>query len=85
MEDLESIHAYIARDSEVYADTLLLEIFAAVDRLKRFPQLGRIVPELNEAQTREIMVGNYRIMYERRGSVVMILAVLHSARQFPPP
>ena len=82
--DLDAIRTYISRDSETYADALTLEIFEATDRLERFPESGRVVPELDDPATREIIVGNYRVMYDVSGGVVRILGVLHGARQFPP-
>jgi plasmid stabilization system protein ParE len=51
--DLDSIHAYIARDTEVYADAVVTEIFGAVDHLARFPQSGRVVPEVDNMRTQE--------------------------------
>lgn len=80
--DLDSIHAYISRDAEVYADAVILEILDSVDRLSNFPESGRIVPELEDKKTREIVVGNYRVMYEIEPDGVVILTVLHGARDF---
>ncbi len=81
--DLDAIQTYIARDSETYASAMVLEIFEATDRLERFPQSGRVVPELDDSTTREIIVGSYRVIYDISGEVVRILTVLHGARQFP--
>ena len=83
VSDLDSIHEYIARDSEVYADSVLSEIFDAVDRLEFFSESGRSVPELDEQRTREIIVGSYRVMYDMQDDVIRILTVLHGARKFP--
>lgn len=83
ISDLNSIHAYIARDAEVYADATVLEIFDAVDRLAHFPRSVRVVPEVDDENTREIIVGNYRVFYDTSAEVVRILSVLHSARLFP--
>ena len=83
VSDLDSIHAYIARDSEVYADAVITEIFDSVDRLIRFPKSGRIVPEVDDNNTREIIVGNYRVVYDTTGVGVRVLSVLHGARLFP--
>ena len=85
VSDLNSIHAYIARDAEVYADAVVTEIFDAVDRLARFPQSGRVVPEVDDENTRGIIVGNYRVIYDTSGEAVRILSVLHGARLFPKP
>ena len=82
--DLEAIRTSIAHDAETYANAVLLDIFEATDRLERFPESGRIVPELDDPHTREIIVGNYRVIYDISGDVVRILTVLHGARQFPP-
>lgn len=83
--DLDSIHAYIARDAEVYADAVLTEIFESVERLAFFPRSGRAVPELLDDNTREIIAGNYRVIYDTCGDSVRILTVLHGARLFPQP
>jgi len=85
VSDLDSIHAYISRDAEVYADAVISEIFDSVDRLAYFPQSGRVVPEMDDDSTREVIVGNYRIIYDTAGDVVRILSVIHGARLFPKP
>ena len=43
VQDIASIHSYITRDSIVYADALLLEIFHFVEKLEQF-RSGRVVP-----------------------------------------
>lgn len=83
ISDLDGIQDYISRDSEIYADSVLSEIFDSVDRLVLYPKSGRTVPELGDDDTREIMVGSYRIMYDKQGDLIRILTVLHAARLFP--
>jgi len=85
VSDLDSIHAYISRDTEVYADAVMSEIFDSVYRLAHFPQSGRVVPEMDDACTREVIVGNYRVIYDTTGEAVRILSVIHGARLFPKP
>ena len=85
IQDLTNIHSYIARDSAVYADALLLEVFHSVDKLEQFPQSGRVVPELNDENTREIIVGNYRVIYDVVHLKARILALVHGARLFQNP
>ena len=80
--DLDSIHEYISRDAEVYADAVILDILDSVDRLIDFPDSGRFIPELEDDKTREIIVGSYRVMYEIEPAGVVILTVLHGAREF---
>ncbi len=80
LEDLKAICLFISRDSPRIAELFADKIFAATDRLVNFPLMGRIVPELNQKDIREIIHGNYRIIYRVLGSKVEILTVHHGAR-----
>ena len=82
--DLESITAFIANDSEFYAQLFAVDILQAVERLADFPESGRIVPEANNPIIREIILGNYRIVYRFRKETVEILTVYHGARLLDP-
>lgn len=44
-DDLQAVHAFIARDLEFYAGAVVRRIIAALDRLSSFPLSGRVVPE----------------------------------------
>jgi plasmid stabilization system protein ParE len=45
------------------------------------PLLGRFVPESNDKTIREIIKGNYRVIYQiRNKKSVFILTVFHSSR-----
>jgi len=78
--DLESIRAYIARDSPSHADVVVRRLVAAVERLARFPKSGRVVPELPRGGLREVVARPYRIVYRLREGRVEIVAVVHAAR-----
>jgi len=81
LEDLNSIGEYIARDSERYARLTLSKIRNSVNILKDNPLVGRIVPEVSYPSVREIIHGNYRIIYEIiNDNRIDILTVHHSAR-----
>jgi plasmid stabilization system protein ParE len=57
------------------------DIVGAVERLKTFPESGRVVPELSDPLYRELIMGSYRIVYRLRpGESVEILTVFHGAR-----
>jgi addiction module RelE/StbE family toxin len=81
--DLRAIHAYIARDSRVYAKRMVERLRKAVDRLRRFPGSGTLVPEWDRPELREIVVGNYRVIYRLKERCVEILTVIHAARHLP--
>ena len=83
-EDLESIAEFIAEDSPHYARLLVIDILQAISHLIDFPRSGRIVPELNDPIIREIILGNYRIVYRLRDEIVEILTVYHGARLIDP-
>jgi len=55
-EDLHDIATFIAKDNPPAALKLGDMIFARVDSLEIFPELGRVVPERNQANIREIVV-----------------------------
>ncbi|MCU0232336.1 MAG: type II toxin-antitoxin system RelE/ParE family toxin [Acidobacteria bacterium] len=77
LDDVESIRRYVARDSEEYASLLVARFLQAVERL---PVSGRIVPEVGDAQLREVISGSYRIVYRVLDDEVVIVTVHHGAR-----
>ncbi len=79
--DLGDIGDYIAENSEKYAKLTVKKLFERPDILKTYPKAGRIVPEKNEENLRELIEGNYRIIYEIvSADQINILTVYHSAR-----
>jgi toxin ParE1/3/4 len=82
-DDLRAIHAYIRRDSKAYADGVVLQIKRATERLRRFPLSGAMVPEWQDPSFREVISGNYRIVYRPEKKRVVVLTVIHGARQIP--
>ncbi|NUO08892.1 MAG: type II toxin-antitoxin system RelE/ParE family toxin [Candidatus Brocadia sp.] len=82
LEDVEAVVNFIKRDSRYYARMFAIKVFEAVDRLELFPESGRVVPELNRKEIREVIIGNYRIIYRIRDELVEILTVYHSSRLF---
>lgn len=83
LADLESIRDFIAHDSPRYADLVVQRLVAAVERLEAFPQSGRVVPERNLEQLREIIATPYRIVYRVRPGLVEIVTVFRASRMFP--
>lgn len=85
--DLDAIFAYIAQDSEHYAWLTVREILAATGRLREFPEMGRVVPELNRRDVRELIWRSYRIVYQYIPTVneAWILTVFRGERLFQAP
>jgi toxin ParE1/3/4 len=63
ISDLDSIGEFISRDSLKYAEITVTEIFEAVDILEIYPESGSIVPEFDNPNIRQLIIGNYRIVY----------------------
>lgn len=83
--DLRAIHDFIARDSRLYARRMVDRIRKSVERLKHHPLSGGMVSEWEREDLREILVGNYRVIYRPEAASVQILTVIHAARQLPSP
>lgn len=81
IEDLRLIHEYISKDQRRYADRFIEKLLERVDQLEAFPKSGRVVPEFNTVSVRELIEGNYRVVYKITSSQVAIIRVHHAARQ----
>lgn len=84
LDDLEAICLFIARDAPQVAAVFAQNAFRATERLINFPRSGRVVPELNDQNFREIVLGNYRLIYRMRHDEMQILTVHHGARVIDP-
>ncbi len=84
-DNLHDIVVFIARDNHQRAMSFGYELISQTERLQNFPEFGRIVPEYQNDNLREIVFRPYRIVYrvshERR--VCEIARVWHSARGIP--
>ena len=81
IEDIENVAEYIGRDSIRYAEVQVEDFFDSVFVLEEFPKTGRIVPEVNDKNLRELIVGFYRVIYRILDSKkIDILTVYHTSR-----
>ncbi len=74
---------YIARDKPTAAEKWVNAVFSKVEQLKSSPEIGRIVPEVNNSQFRELLYGNYRIIYRIEKKQISILSVRHGKQILP--
>ena len=80
-QDLKDLYDYISKDSRRYASITVNKIYQRAQDITTNPNTGRIVPEFNDKLIREVITGNYRIVYLIvTKSQVHILRVYHSAR-----
>jgi len=80
VNDLQSIFEYISSDSEYYARIFIGKIIQKAEEVIDFPQIGRVVPEYNEPNIREVFHQNYRIIYRIEPEAILILTVIHGRR-----
>jgi toxin ParE1/3/4 len=80
--DLKQIHDYIANDSRYYAKKVVQTIAERTEELMAFPQIGRMVTEIDNPNIRELFVYSYRLIYEISSEGIEILAVIHGKRDF---
>jgi toxin ParE1/3/4 len=82
LSDLENIFDYIASDSRRYAQYTVQNIFKAPERLLMFPDSGRHLPEFPNLPHRELILGNYRIIYrhDAEQDIVKVVTVVHGSR-----
>lgn len=84
VERLEEIVNYIAKDSPSSAVKWANSVFTKIESLEQFPYMGRVVPEINRNEIREILFKNYRIIYNVKGDAISILTVRHGKQLLPP-
>ena len=79
---VDDVVEYIAHDDPTAALRWLEHLLERVRALARFPDSGRMVPEIRRKDVREIIVSPYRVIYRRRDDRVEIVAIRHEARAF---
>ena len=81
-DDLKKIYDYIAGDSKYYALKVAQEFVEKSEQLVKFPRMGRIVPEVEDSNIRELIIYSYRLIYEISPKRVEVLAIIHGKQDF---
>ena len=80
-DDLKAIADFIKQDSEKYARLQISRIRSRTHLLKTHRNSGRMVPEFDNPDIRELIEGRYRIVYKNVSeNRIDILTVHHSSR-----
>ena len=77
------IAEYIAYDKPSAAENWINTVFSKVEQLKSSPEIGRLVPEIKSNQFRELIYGNYRIIYRIEKKQISILTIRHGMQILP--
>ncbi|MDA3970520.1 MAG: type II toxin-antitoxin system RelE/ParE family toxin [Desulfobulbaceae bacterium] len=77
------IAEYISLDNSTAANKWIEKIFEKVKALSTSPEVGRKVPEINRKEIRELIFGNYRIIYRLETANIYILTIRHGKQILP--
>jgi len=81
--DLSEIISYFYSTNPEYSKTLYLKLKEKINMLVTFPERGIIVPELEKKgffKYRQIIEGNYRIIYSIISDIVYVHIIVDSRR-----
>ena len=83
LEDLQKSFHFISAESPRHGHEWLEYVFRQVERLIRFPNIGRQISELGrKSRYRQVVAGEYRIFHEVRDKEIFIFRVLHCRQMF---
>ena len=83
VERLQGISDFISKDNITAANKLVDNIFRKVGSLTRYYLRGRIVPEANRQDIREVFVKEYRIIYRIEPRKIFILTIRNFLQLIP--
>lgn len=82
--DLGRETAYLEEVAPNQAVRLTKSVFATARSLQTFPNRGRKVPELEDSEHRELLIGStHRLIYRVGEDAIRILRLLPCAQDFP--
>jgi plasmid stabilization system protein ParE len=83
--DLKELASYIAESRPEVSARFVKSVFNTIERLSAFPESGRIVPEFNDPNIREVIRKPCRIVYRIKAErqIIEIARVWHAARGIP--
>lgn len=59
-------------------------VVSEVETLPEMPRRGRVVPELDRPDVRELLIGNYRFVYRIGDAEIVVLTVRHGRQLLDP-
>lgn len=83
VDRVSEIADYIAKDKPSATEKWINTVFSKVEQLESSSEIGRIVPEINNSQFRELIYGNYRIIYRIKKKQISILTIRHGKQILP--
>jgi toxin ParE1/3/4 len=81
LNQLEAIRDFLSHTSPEYAQRIVERLVNRSEQVVAFPRSGRMVPEYELDEVRQVIEGSYRIIYLIKESQVEVLAVIHTSRK----
>jgi len=78
----QDIKSFIEKDSPLYAEKFILKLIKRIELLRLHPDSGTHIPGYEKKNIRQIIVGNYRVIYQHSDAGVLILHIVHGKRDF---
>jgi plasmid stabilization system protein ParE len=84
-QDLQDLAAFVAADNIPAAMALADRIENDLQRLARYPYLGKVPNDERLAALgyRVLVIENYLVFYKVRGRIVLVHRILHGMRDLP--
>lgn len=79
-EEVREIYSCLFDLSPKLAENWSDELTKKLNYISQFPEIGRIVPDYQITEIRELFVGQYRLLYNIQGSIPRILAIRPMSR-----
>jgi addiction module RelE/StbE family toxin len=83
IDRIAEIASYIAEDNPAAAEKWIHRLFARTGQLADFPASGPHITETPRRDVRELILGNYRIIYRVDSRQVSILTVRNTKQVLP--
>jgi toxin ParE1/3/4 len=81
LNQLEAIRDYLAETSPEYARRIVERLVNRSEQVAAFPRSGRMVPEYEIDEVRQVIEGSYRIIYLIKEDQIEVLAIIHTSRK----
>jgi toxin ParE1/3/4 len=80
-EDLADIFRYIAQDNRRAAAQWVGRLIERAESAAEAPLAGRVVPEVQREDIREVFLKSYRVIYRNAGKDLRVLTVFEGHRR----
>ena len=81
LSQLEAIRDFLAQTSPDYARRVVERLVNRSEQIATFPRSGRMVPEYEIDDVRQVIESSYRIIYLIKEEQIEVLAIVHTSRK----